>query len=132
MFCPECGADHHAAERAEREEAERAADREVEIERLRTKRDIEVARIQASAAKDIAEEEADADLARAEGRAEGMTEVIEAAAPESAPEPPEDEGPVVVMDDAEVAEEPDDGAPPIREESGEPKESRKRVGLGMW
>lgn len=127
MYCPECGADHHAAERAEREETERLADREVEIERLRTKRDIEVARIQASAAKDIAEEEADADLAHAEGIAEGMAEVIDAASPDPEPEPE----PVPVIVDAPAEPEPEVPAPPVTEESGHERRSRPR-GIGLW
>ena len=73
-FCAECGIDHHAGDPGE---VEAAADREVEIERLRTKRDIEVARITASAAKDISETEAETGTARAEGQVEGMETVLE-------------------------------------------------------
>ena len=125
MFCPECGIDHHAAERAEREAEQVAADREVEIERLRTKRDIEVARIQASAAKDIAEEEADADLAHAEGVADGMREIVEAAAPEPEPEPEPE--PVIINAPVADADADADDGPPAAEGSSRPSRRRSRA-----
>lgn len=130
MYCPECGLDHHAAERAEAEEVQRIADREVEIERLRTKRDIEVARITAGAAKDIAEEEAGADLAHAEGRAEGMEDVIDAVAGGGNDEPPAEPEPLVI-DAPEPGPAVDDDAPPPAEEHHDETPPRSR-GLGMW
>ena len=72
-FCPDCGTGHECtAEQAERMSAE------VAIERLRTTRDIEVARITASASKDIAETEAESGTAHAEGIAEGMETALDA------------------------------------------------------
>ncbi len=85
MFCPDCGIDHHAAERTEADAVKAEADRAVEIARLETKRDIEVARINAGAATAISETEAEADVARAEGIAEGMENVIDAATPDAPP-----------------------------------------------
>ena len=63
MFCPECGTDHHAGEREE----QTALDREVEMERLRTKRDVEVARINAGVVRDVTETEAEVATEVAEG-----------------------------------------------------------------
>ena len=54
-YCTECGQDHHAGER----EAETALDREVEMERLRTARDVQVAKIQAGVIRDTVELEAE-------------------------------------------------------------------------
>lgn len=108
MFCPECGADHHATERAEEEAERERVNAEIEIKRLETKRDIEVARIQAGAARDIAETEAEADVAHAEGVVEGMTGTLETIAGDPEPEEP----PVVEV----VADEP---AEPVIEESAE-------------
>lgn len=118
MFCPECGLDHHMAERAEREETERAADREVEIERLRTKRDIEVARIQANAAEHIAEDEAAVDVAHAEGEADGMRDVLDAIGGGDAEPEPEPEGAPIVVE-PEPEPEPD-MVPPETEHHREP------------
>ncbi len=106
-FCPECGIDHHAAERAEADAAKAETDRAVEIARLETKRDIEVARINAGAATAISETEAEADVARAEGIAEGMETVIDSAAPD-APEPGGD--PIIVT---EPAPEPEPESEPV-------------------
>src|SRR6266702_6029225 len=93
MFCPECGIDHHVAARAEADAVKAETDRAVEIARLETKRDIEVDRITAGAATSISETEAEADVARAEGIAEGMENVIDAATPD-APAPEGD--PIVI------------------------------------
>jgi len=99
MYCPECGQDHHAGEREERAEADRA----VEIARLETKRDIEVARIQAGASRDTTETYAETDVAIAAIDAEAGVEaaeavsdaLIEVLAPEP-PEMPEPPAPVVI------------------------------------
>jgi len=99
MYCPECGQDHHAGEREERAEADRA----VEIARLETKRDIEVARIQAGVIRDTTELEAGTEVEVAEIEAVAGTEAAEAVAdaltdvlapePSEMPEPP---APVVI------------------------------------
>lgn len=75
-FCTECGQDHHAGEREE----QAALDREVEMERLRTKRDVEVARINAGVVRDVTEEVAETELAVAEVEAVAGTEAAEAVA----------------------------------------------------
>lgn len=129
MFCPECGADHHAAERAEVEAVKETVDRDIEIERLRTKRDIEVARITAGAAERISEAEAEQEVAHAEGVVEGVEAVLSPAVTEE-PEDPEPE----VIDVSDVAVEPDDefdDEPPEAEGTPVPA-ARQRVGLGMW
>ena len=68
-FCTECGQDHHAGEREE----QTALDREVEMERLRTARDIQVARINAGVVRDVTEEVAETELAVAEVEARSCT-----------------------------------------------------------
>jgi hypothetical protein len=123
-FCPECGNGHECEGQAS------ALDREVEIERLRTKRDIEVARINASAAKDIAETEAESDVARAEGEVDGMETALDALA--GGGETEGGDGAPVVVDappdpEPEVEEEPD-SAPPVVEVSA-PRETKS---AGYW
>ncbi|HEX4788777.1 MAG TPA: hypothetical protein VH372_09975 [Actinospica sp.] len=108
-FCPDCGTGHEC------EGTATALDREVEIERLRTKRDIEVARITASAARDIAETDAENSSEHAEGVAEGMETALEAVSGGGAPEG-EGGAPVVVdmPDEAEAEAEPEpDMEPPV-------------------
>lgn len=124
-FCPDCGIDHHAGDR----EIEAAADREVEIERLRTKRDIEVARITASAAKDISETEAETGTARAEGQVEGMETVLETI---SGGEPDDGGDPPVIVEAPGPEPETEPGpdvAPPPEEPAAVPRENK---GNGWW
>ena len=125
-FCVDCGLDHHAGERTAAEQV----NAEVEIERLRTRRDIEVARITASASKDIAETEAEPDLARAEGAVEGMAAVLDTIA--GGGEPPAIPGgpPIIVEPPAEEVpdETPDIEPPPPAVEVTPPA---KRGG-GYW
>jgi cell envelope opacity-associated protein A len=130
MFCPECGTDHHLAERLEREAEKTETDREIELARINAKRDVEIARITAGAAKDVADAEATEEVAHAEGVVDGMHEVLEAQQP-PAPEPEADPAPVVLnapIVDAPVDEHED--APPVADarEQSEPK----KAGLGMW
>lgn len=106
-FCQDCGTPHECA-------AENAAEKaEVAIERLRTNRDIEVARINASAAKDIAETEAENSADHAEGIAEGMETALDAVTGADEAEP---EGAPIVIADPEPDPEPEgepDTAPPV-------------------
>ena len=92
-YCTVCGQNHHAEE----EEAQAAIDREVEMERLRTKRDIEVAKIQAGQWKaetetmaeadvKVAEIEAESGVVAAEAVADAVTDIL-APEPEPVPEP---------------------------------------------
>lgn len=123
-YCDRCGNGHECTA----EEAERMK-YEVKMEELRTNRDIEVARVNASAAKTIAETEAESGAARAEGEADGMREVIEAATGgETGTEP------VPIMVDGPPAEPelepgPDVEPPPAPEVSAEPD---TRGGGGWW
>lgn len=99
-YCPDCGTAHECeAAVAGVEKAE------VAIEKLRTNRDIEVARINATAGVQISETEAEAGVAHAEGRAEGMEDAIEAV---TGGGPAEGDGePIVVETAANPVGEPD-------------------------
>src|SRR5271167_4643898 len=103
-FCPECGTGHDC-EIASGLDPETAA---VKIARLETQRDIEVARIQAGAAKVIAETEADS----AADELEGVLEGVELATGAGEPPDPGTGDPIVVQlpddtsDDPITAEEP--------------------------
>lgn len=123
-YCQACGQGHDCPGDVS------AVDREVEIERLRTRRDIEVARIQASAAKDIAETDAEHSSEHAEGLAEGMETAIEAIA--GGGEPDGGEGtPIVVSADTEPEPEPEEepeSAPEVVEVAT-PRESKRG---GYW
>lgn len=129
MFCPECGADHHVADRA----AEAAADREVTIEKIHADRDIRIAQIEANVRRDVAETENALETAHAEGVAEGMQTVVDAAtgdgqAPELAPD-----GAPIIVDAAAAAPEPEPEpalAPPVVEPS--PSSSSRSGGNGWW
>ena len=96
-YCPECGVDHHAADRI----AEQAADREVTLAKIHADRDIKIAQIGANVTRDTADVDQAAELARAEGKAEGMETAIDGAAVDQAPELG-DGAPIVV--DAPAAE----------------------------
>lgn len=127
MFCPECGADHHAGEREETS----ALDREVEIERLRTKRDIEVARIQAGSVREMADAETEVAAIEAEAGVEAAEAVAEVLEDIVAPDPPEEgsDGSVVVVQALEEPEpDPDMPPPPEAHEdsSGTHEESREK------
>jgi hypothetical protein len=76
MFCPECGTDHHVADRA----AEAAADREVTLAKIAADRDIKIAQIGAHSAAELAETDNALEVARAAGKVEGMETVIESGA----------------------------------------------------
>jgi hypothetical protein len=98
-FCPECG---HPAQREEPAEAVAEAvavgevtDSAVRIAEIESKTAIALARIQAG----MVDVEQVAELAHAEGVAEGLTAAVSPPEPESAPEPPAE--PIVVVDDQE-------------------------------
>jgi hypothetical protein len=98
MFCPECGQDHHAGERAETA----AADRELEIVRVNAKRDIEIARINAGAV-------------RTEADAGALTDIVTPPEAEPAPAP---EIIVAPEPEPEPETEPEVMAPPVKNEHG--------------
>lgn len=109
-FCPDCGTGHECS-------AEIAADRtDLAIARVQAERDIELARINAGAAKAIAETEAENSSEHAEGVAEGMETALDAVSGSGDDEPPAD--PVVVQAEADEEPEPEpgpDNEPPVVE-----------------
>jgi hypothetical protein len=128
-YCPNCGneIENHDPEVMEARAAEHAArdaDRAaVEIEKIRADKEIRLARIAAG----IADAERDQELAHAEGRAEGMAEVVSAGVPDPEPIPdPEPVEPIVIADDTQT----DDMTPP--ETQHEVHSEPKKTGLGMW
>ena len=130
-FCTVCGANHHADE----EDAAAAMDREVEMERLRTKRDIEVARIQAGVTRDTAETytESDETIAAIEAEsgvlaAEAVAEVLEdIVTPETESQPE-----TIIVDAPEIDE--NEGGETIepKDNSGEPPETDKKSNWSYW
>jgi hypothetical protein len=99
-FCPGCGTELPARVAAEEIEAEEHAaeteevtDAAVKIAEIEAKRDVTIARISAG----VAESDREADLAHAEGKAEGFEEAL-------APDEPAEPGIVIV--DAPETEEP--------------------------
>lgn len=127
-YCPDCGTGHDC----EAEAVVTAIDREIEIERLRTKRDIEVARISAGVQRDeletaesIAETQAEAEVISAVAEAEILGDAIEGGI-QDAPEPLIIDAPGPPPDDTAA------DAPPEIEGSEPPEPARKTVGLGMW
>jgi hypothetical protein len=93
---------------------------EVEIARIQAERDVQVARIQAKQDKDwnethvqIAEVEAEAEVASAEATAEVIGEVIAAEAGNGDPEPADDPAPIVIS--AEPEDDSEQLPPPVAE-----------------
>lgn len=129
MFCPECGADHHVADRA----AEAAADREVTLAKIQADRDIKIAQITAHSAAELAETDNALRTERAEGVAEGMETALDAATGGAQAEEPGEPGTPIVVESA-PPEEPEpiapDMAPPIVETSS-PSPSSGSAG-GWW
>ena len=119
MYCPECGTDHHVADRA----AEAAADREVTLAKIQADRDIQIAKITANSAAALAETDNALEVARAKGQVEGMETVIDSAAvgDGQAPELAEPGEPIVVESPAEPEPEPEpDLMPPVVDTSSSP------------
>lgn len=124
-FCPDCGTPHECEAQAQAERTE------VAIERLRTNRDIEVARITASAASTIAETEAEHSAEHAEGVAEGMETALDAVTGTDEAEAADGE-PIVVEASAEPEFEPEgepENAPPEVVEVAEPDMPKRG---GYW
>jgi hypothetical protein len=130
-YCATCGTE--CANCATKGEEQAAIDREVEIARLNTKRDVEVARITAGQWKDetetmakadvkIAEIEAETGVEAAEAVAEAVTEIL-------APDPPETAEPIVIEAAAEI-----DQAETIepREESGSEPPKDTKSSWSYW
>lgn len=114
-YCADCGTGHECEAETPR------ADPAVEIARLETKRDIEVARINRGLAEaeleteaEVAMIEAESGVAQAEAVADALTDVLSPPEPEPAP----DAAPIVIEDTQD--ETPADRLPPRdeREHSG--------------
>jgi hypothetical protein len=129
MFCPECGADHHVADRA----AEAAADREVTLAKIEADKEIKIEQIRAGAARDLAEVDNALKTERAEGIAEGMETALDAATGGAQAEEPGEPGEPVIVE-TPPAEEPaptvPDMAPPEVIETSSP--SSRSSGGGWW
>jgi hypothetical protein len=129
MFCPECGTDHHVADRA----AEAAADREVTLAKIEADKTIKVEQIRAGAARELAETDNALTTARAEGIAEGMETVIDAGTSGDQAAELGDGAPIMV--DAPAAEpeladvEPELAPPPAPPSSPSPSSSSS---AGWW
>lgn len=130
MFCPTCGVNHHAADEA----AEAAADREVTLAKINADRDVKIAQINASVTRDTAEIENTIDLARAEGKTQGMETVLESGAVDGQAEELAEPGePIVVEAPAEdPAPTVPDMAPPEVIETSSPSSSSRSSGGGWW
>lgn len=128
MFCPQCGIDHHAAERIE----EQAADREVTLAKINADRDVKIAQINASVTRDTAEIENTIDLARAEGKTAGMETVLENSAVDGQADQLGDGAPIIVESPApgpEPEPEPELEPPVAPTTSSSPSPGR---GGGWW
>lgn len=131
MFCPECGADHHAEDR----EAQAAVDREIEIARIHAERDIRVAQISARQDRDwnetrveVAEIEATADVESAAAEATVVATILGS-------DGDQDQEPLII--DAPPISEPepdptDDAAPPPIDDHVPADDKPRKHGLGMW
>lgn len=124
-FCPECGVDHHVADRI----AEQAADREVTLAKIQADRDIKIAQIGAHSAAELAETENALDVARAAGKVEGMETVIDAGAVDGQAEEPGDGAPIVVEAEEPEPEPEPDLEPPLAESSSASSGPRQ---TGWW
>lgn len=126
-YCTDCGNGHDCTA----ENRETAESDEVKIARINREADVKIAQVQArmqrdelATAEDIAETQADAEVAAAVAEAEVIGAAIEAGI-EPEPEP-------VIIDAPEaIADAPDD-APPVVEGSEPPAPARKSIGLGAW
>lgn len=125
-YCPHCG-NETQREITPEEQAMRDS---VRIAEINAERDVAIARLNArmqrevnETVEEVAETEADAQVAAATVEAEVVGAAIEAAAVDE-PEP-------IIIEDA-APEEPENEMAPPTVDSEEHHESRKRVGLGLW
>jgi hypothetical protein len=128
MYCPECGTDHHVADRIEQAEL----DRQVEIERIHANRDIKVAEIGARVAGTLAETENAIDTAKAEGIAEGMETALDAAAGGGQAAEPGDGAPIVVESPAAEPEPEEPEAPDMMPPVVDTAPSPGKKESGWW
>jgi hypothetical protein len=109
--CPSCHQDYDApGEAAEAEAVEQISSDEVEIARIQAERDVTLARIQSKTEEHVAEVVVEADLAHAEGKAEGLETAIAPPVPEAEPEPV-----AVIVNENEEEPEPEMAPEPVHE-----------------
>ena len=124
-YCPGCGT-HLRAEVEEAElheteaQTEEITDAAVRIAEIEANRDVAVAKIQAGITEHIAGAEQAAELAHAEGKAEGLEEALAPAVTEDAANPS-----VVIVDAPDAESEDTPVAPPSAEEHSEPHEHKQ-------
>jgi hypothetical protein len=126
MYCSHCGnpVEHETPVEAEAESVAEVVSADVEIARINADKEIKLAQIGARVEEHVSEVDQAADLAHAEGVAEGMAEVI------TPPEPETPESPVIVVEDNPDTETPEI-TPPLAEDSSEPSEPKsERHGYG--
>jgi hypothetical protein len=128
MHCPTChqdyGEDAPPVETIEPESVEEVTSAEVEIARINAKRDVDLAKINAGVAEHVSEVDQAAELAHAEGEADGLREALE---PEPAPE--------IHVDAPEpepIPEEVPDAAPPPAESSEPSEHKHSGYGSSAW
>jgi hypothetical protein len=122
-YCPFCG-EHHTDGQAETDAAaavtvvDETTRADVEIEKIRAKKEITLARIAAG----MVDAERDEELAHAVGVAEGLVDGIQGGMPEPEPEPEPE--PIVVE-----APEPEPEMPPREERESGPRRAPSRHGF---
>jgi hypothetical protein len=124
-YCADCGTPHECLN--ETREVDKTA---IELKRLETHRDIEVARLTAGADKHIADVQAEHSAEHAEGLAEGMETALDAISGNDGAEGGEGEPVIIGGGDPEAEPEPEPAAdlePPVVEVP-EPSASRG----GYW
>lgn len=129
MYCQNCGNPLPEAEAVTEIEAEGATDQaeiyassDVRIAEINAAKEVKLAQIAAG----IIDAERDTDLARAEGKAEALEEVIN-------PAPPEDAEPTpIVVEAPDGGDDGADGNPPPVSEDTAPPPSGKSSGAGWY
>jgi hypothetical protein len=125
-FCPGCGArlNREVEEAAEHEtaaQAEEVTDAAVRIAEINANRDVKIAQIERGIAEHTSDVETAAELAHAEGKAEGLETAL-------APAEPEPAEPVVVVNDEP---EPEPSITPAEPETHheEPRAPKRKTGI---
>jgi hypothetical protein len=116
VYCQHCGnpIERETPAEAEVEAVEETASAEVEIERIRADKEVKIAQINARVVENVTEVDQAAELAHAEGKAEGMEEALSPGSPEPATDAPD----VVVQTVAD--DEPEETTAPAPEPSDAP------------
>ncbi len=123
-FCPECGAAAAVAD-----DAAAAVSAEVEIARINANRDIKLAQINAGVVKEVAETEAAAEVAHADGVVDGIDKVLDAVGGDQGDGPPIVLPPAEPEAEPEPEPEPELPLPPVAD-TPEPEPNNR--GGGWW